>query len=224
RALQRFEEALVRDGLVLPALPPEISPEEFSRQLTRTFIGSEYVAKTCAQQPQLLFDLIDSGDLFRPLAEQGYPDFLVATAACITDAELDKVLRQHRHKAMVRIIWRDLNRAASMSETTAELSRFADTALQQTLAFHYRALVDIHGTPKGKTSGLAQPFMVLGMGKLGACELNVSSDIDLIFTFPEAGETDHAHKPVSNQEFFIKLGQRLIKSIDTQTEIGRAHV
>src|SRR5690606_14059845 len=220
RALQRFDEALARDGVALPALPPGISPEEFSRQLTRTFIGSEYVAKTCAQHPQLLVELIHSGDLFRPLAEQGYPDFLTAATTCTTDAELDKVLRQHRHKAMVRIIWRDLNRAASMSETTAELSLFADMALQQTLAFHYRALVDIHGTPKGKTSGLAQPFMVLGMGKLGACELNVSSDIDLIFTFPEAGETDHAHKPVSNQEFFIKLGQRLIKSIDTQTADG----
>src|SRR5690606_19381110 len=126
--------------------------------------GSEYLAKTCAQQPQLLPDLLASGELFRPLAEQGYTDFIAAAAACTAEAELDKVLRQHRRRAMVRIIWRDLNRTAGMSETTAELSRFADTAIRQTVIFHYRALASLYGTPIGKISGLAQPFIVLGMG------------------------------------------------------------
>jgi glutamate-ammonia-ligase adenylyltransferase len=220
RALLRFEEALARDGLALPPLPSGVTAEAYDQQLLRAVTGSEYLAKTCAQQPQLLLDLIATGDLFRPLPEQGYTDFTAAITACVTDAELDKALRQHRQKAMVRIIWRDLNRMASMSEITAELSRFADTALQLTAAFHYAALANLYGTPKGKFSGLSQPFLILGMGKLGACELNVSSDIDLIFTFPEAGDTDHLQRPVGNQEFFIKLGQRVIKSLDTQTADG----
>src|SRR5690606_18524315 len=108
----------------------------------------------------------------------------------------------------------------SMQGMTQELSRFADTAIALAADYHYRALVNLHGVPRGKTSGQIQPFMVIGMGKLGARELNLSSDIDLIFTFPEAGDTDHPSRSLSNQDFFVKLGQRLIRSLDTTTVGG----
>ena len=222
RFWQQFEEATTQHHLppLRRVLNDHVSAEDFAQQLTRAFVGSEYLAKTCIQHPQLLHDLIASGELFAPLKERGYVDLVAAAGACQTDAELDKTLRRHRHKAMVRIIWRDLNRMASMEETTAELSRFADTAIQQAAAFHYRQLVVQHGVPMGKDSGLAQPFIVLGMGKLGAYELNVSSDIDLIFTYPEAGHTTNEQRQISNQEFFVKLGQRVIKSLDLQTADG----
>lgn len=222
RFWQQFEEAITQHQYTHPKrlLGDWISAEEFSRQLTRAFASSEYLAKICVQQPPLLLDLIASGELFSPLRERGYVELVAAAGACQTDIELDKTLRRHRHKAMVRIIWRDVNRTASMVETTAELSRFADTAVQQAAAFHYRELIAQHGVPLGANSGLAQPFMVLGMGKLGACELNVSSDIDLIFTYPEAGQTSNPDRQLSNQEFFVKLGQKVIKSLDLQTAEG----
>src|SRR5690606_25581506 len=137
-----------------------------------------------------------------------------------TESELDKCLRRQRQKAMLRVVWRDLNRCADMRETTAELSRFADTAVQQALGFHYRLLSQRWGTPMGKRSGAVQPLVVLGMGKLGACELNVSSDIDLIFAYPEGGETRGGEKTLSNQEFCVSLGQKLIKSLDNPTADG----
>ena len=222
RFWQQFEQAIAQHHLTSPKrlLNERVSVEAFSRQITRAFVGSEYLAKTCVQYPELLIELISSGELFTPLRERGYVELVAAAGACQTDVELDKTLRRHRHRAMVRIIWRDLNRLASMVETTAELSRFADTAIQQAAAFHYRQLVVQHGVPMGKQSGLAQPFIVLGMGKLGACELNVSSDIDLIFTYPEAGHTTNEQRQITNQEFFVKLGQRVIKSLDLQTADG----
>ncbi|HTF83217.1 MAG TPA: bifunctional [glutamate--ammonia ligase]-adenylyl-L-tyrosine phosphorylase/[glutamate--ammonia-ligase] adenylyltransferase [Cellvibrio sp.] len=222
RFWQQFEQAIAQHHLTSPKrlLDGRVSVEAFSRQITRAFVGSEYLAKTCVQYPELLIELISSGELFTPLRERGYVELVAAAGACQTDVELDKTLRRHRHRAMVRIIWRDLNRLASMVETTAELSRFADTAIQQAAAFHYRQLVVQHGVPVGKQSGLAQPFIVLGMGKLGACELNVSSDIDLIFTYPEAGHTTNEQRQITNQEFFVKLGQRVIKSLDLQTADG----
>ena len=58
------------------------------------------------------------------------------------------------------------------------------------------------------------------MGKLGAVELNLSSDIDLIFGYPEGGETVGVKRPLDNQEFFIRLGQRLIKALDPITVDG----
>jgi [glutamine synthetase] adenylyltransferase / [glutamine synthetase]-adenylyl-L-tyrosine phosphorylase len=222
RFWQQFEQAIAQHHLTSPKrlLDGRVSVEAFSRQITRAFVGSEYLAKTCVQYPELLIELISSGELFTPLRERGYVELVAAAGACQTDVDLDKTLRRHRHRAMVRIIWRDLNRLASMVETTAELSRFADTAIQQAAAFHYRQLVVQHGVPTGKQSGLAQPFIVLGMGKLGACELNVSSDIDLIFTYPEAGHTTNEQRQITNQEFFVKLGQRVIKSLDLQTADG----
>ncbi len=222
RFWEQFSTAIQSQNLSDPQtlLPESILAEEFFRQLTRAFVASEFIAKTSARTPALLLELIESGALFRAQTDEDLAAFAVNINAGINDADVDARLRRARNKAMIRVIWRDLNRLASMSEVTAELSRFADTSIQLAAEYHYRALEKIYGTPIGRESGKTQPFMVLGMGKLGAGELNISSDIDLIFTFPEGGETNHASRAISNQEFFVKLGQRLIKSLDTITAEG----
>ena len=124
------------------------------------------------------------------------------------------MLRQFRTREMVRIIWRDLTRSAELEETTADMSRLAEACLQGALDFLYPRACAEWGTPVDE-SGEPQQLVILGMGKLGACELNVSSDIDLIFAYPEAGETRGGRRSLSNQEFFIRLGQWLIKALDT---------
>ncbi|WP_049631662.1 bifunctional [glutamate--ammonia ligase]-adenylyl-L-tyrosine phosphorylase/[glutamate--ammonia-ligase] adenylyltransferase [Cellvibrio sp. pealriver] len=222
RFWEQFTSAIQNQDLPQPQtlLPESVSEGVFFAQLTRAFVASEFIAKTAAQKPALLLDLIESGALFRAQTDADLEQFASVINAGINDADVDARLRRERNKAMIRVIWRDLNRLAGMSEVTAELSRFADTSIQLAAEYHYRALEKIYGTPIGRESGLAQPFMVLGMGKLGAGELNISSDIDLIFTFPEGGETNHASRAVSNQEFFVKLGQRLIKSLDAITADG----
>ncbi|EGH33782.1 bifunctional glutamine-synthetase adenylyltransferase/deadenyltransferase, partial [Pseudomonas syringae pv. japonica str. M301072] len=75
-------------------------------------------------------------------------------------------------------------------------------------------------TATGRHSGKPQHMVILGMGKLGAVELNLSSDIDLIFGYPEGGETVGTKRALDNQEFFIRLGQRLIKALDPVTVDG----
>ena len=222
RYWEQFETAIQSQNLTHPreCLPATISADEFSVQLTRAFVASEFIAKTSAQKPAFLLDLIASGALFRTQTDADLEAFADVINAGINDADVDARLRRERNKAMIRIIWRDLNRLATMSEVTAELSRFADKSIQVAAEYHYRALEKLYGAPIGRDSGKTQPFMVLGMGKLGAGELNISSDIDLIFTFPEGGETNHTSRAVSNQEFFVKLGQRLIKSLDAITADG----
>jgi [glutamine synthetase] adenylyltransferase / [glutamine synthetase]-adenylyl-L-tyrosine phosphorylase len=192
RYWDQFEAAIQSQGLSHPRdlLPAAVTEDEFSRQLTRAFVASEFIAKTVALRPQYLLELVQSGALFEVQTDAHLDAFTAAINASTSDLELDKCLRQQRQLAMIRIIWRDLNRAADMREITAELSRFADKSIVLAAEFHYRALEKMYGTPIGRESGLMQPFMVLGMGKLGAGELNVSSDIDLIFTYPESGETD----------------------------------
>jgi glutamate-ammonia-ligase adenylyltransferase len=222
RLWEQCVAAIEARGLSQPAsvLPADISLDIFSQQLTRAFVGSEFIANTCALHPAYLVEQIASGTLFAPWSDDFFTAFAAAIQACTNDSELDSCLRHYRQKAMIRLIWRDLNRLDSMQKITAELSRFADQAITLAADFHYSALEKLYGVPVGKETGKAQPFMVLGMGKLGAGELNISSDIDLIFTFPEGGDTRHESRAIGNQEFFIKLGQRLIKSLDTVTADG----
>jgi glutamate-ammonia-ligase adenylyltransferase len=222
RQLNAFQQSLAEKNIDLPAILSQagITPETFSRHQLRAFVGSEYLAKTCSLQPGFLLDQLQSGELYKPWEDNSLDAFKQALDACDSDAELDRQLRQYRQRAMIRFIWRDLNRLDSMHGMTEELSRFADTAIALTAEYHYRILVNMYGAPRGKYSAQIQPFMVIGMGKLGARELNLSSDIDLIFTFPEGGETDHPSRAISNQEFFVKLGQRLIRSLDATTAEG----
>ena len=135
---------------------------------------------------------------------------------------LDKGLRLWRNAMMVRSIWRDLNRLATTLDITKELTHLADVAVNYTLNYHYNALCAVRGIPQN-AQGQAMPMLVLGMGKLGAFELNLSSDIDLIFAYPHSGETvpsEPTGRSISHQEFFTQLGQKLIKSLDAQTIEG----
>lgn len=222
RYWEQFEQNRIKQELpaIDTLLADRIDAATFDSQLTRAFAASEFIAKTCAIHPAFLIELVQSGVLFEPMDDDALAPFEAAISASNNDVELDKTLRQFRNKAMIRIIWRDLNRCAPMRDITAELSRFADAAIQFTANYHYRQLEKMYGLPMGRDSGFPQPLLVLGMGKLGARELNVSSDIDLIFTYPESGNTNHESRVLSNQEFFTKLGQKLINSLDKMTADG----
>ena len=222
KRFEDFEQSLEQRQLDSPesVLPGAVSKEDFLQQIHRAFAASEFVAKTCTTRPDMLLDWVRSGELFEPLGESGMSGFAEALSDCEDDETFDRVLRQQRNRAMVRIIWRDLNRLASMREITDELSRFAEAAIQCAMDFHFERMKPRWGVPMGKHSGEAQPLVVLGMGKLGARELNVSSDIDLIFAFPEAGKTEGGERSLDNQEFFTRLGQKLIKSLDALSAEG----
>ncbi len=180
--------------------------------------ASIFVQQEILRRPHLFLHLLADDAFASPLAEEDL-DNQLATASVSDSIELDKQLREFRAQGMLRIIWRDLNRIASCSETTADLSALARASIRRALSFHYQALTQKHGTPRGK-DGARQPLLVLGMGKLGAQELNLSSDIDLIFTYPDQGETDAEQLALSNQDFFSRLGKKIIRSLDAKTADG----
>ncbi|EIJ41210.1 glutamine synthetase adenylyltransferase [Beggiatoa alba B18LD] len=180
---------------------------------------SPFVARHCVQYPDLLENLIKTGDLLSP--PDAYPshleDFLGDTP---NEASLSQKLRLFRRREMVRIAWRDLAGWASVEETLKSLSDLADALIDGSLSRLYAQLCKQFGTPCDK-NGVAQSLIVLGMGKLGGQELNFSSDIDLIFVYPHAGETvGGAGRARDNHEFFTRLGQQLINSLHTITVDG----
>ena len=135
------------------------------------------------------------------------------------ETSLHQKLRYFRQREMVRIIWRDIAGWANLAETIANLSALADACIEQSLALLHQWQCRDLGTPYD-SKGEEQQLIVLGMGKLGAGELNVSSDIDLIFTYPERGKTKGGRKSLSNEEFFIRLGRKFIESLDKITVDG----
>jgi glutamate-ammonia-ligase adenylyltransferase len=197
------------------------SSPELVLQLVRALVGSQYILDSCCRNPSLLFHWLLVDTPYAPLSAVRIVEMLeLSCADCETVAELDKALRLLRQQLMVAIVWRDLNRLSDFSEVCESMTAMAEACIQQAVDFHYRELSIKHGVPLGVESKAAQPLLVLGMGKLGGSELNISSDIDLIFVFPESGETDHPSRPLDNQSFFTRLGQRLIKSLHEPTVDG----
>ena len=192
----------------------------FSDQLKQIWSCSEFVAAACSGQPDMFQQLVQSDDLTRSYDTEGMTTRL-SKRLNETDSEEDlfRVLRQFRHREMVRIVWRDFTRQASLEETTADMTSLAEACLQSALDFLYPIACEDWGTPMNR-NGEPQQMVVLGMGKMGAWELNVSSDIDLIFAYPESGETEGGRRSFSNQEFFVRLGQKLIKALDVRNADG----
>lgn len=180
---------------------------------------SEFVLRTCQAQPQLLPELLRSGDLQRAAAPDGLATRLhEALLGCEDEAALKHALRRVRQREMLRIAWRDLAGWASLEETVRTLSALADACLEAALTKLLEWAVAREGMPKTSSSQAPAQFVVLGMGKLGGEELNFSSDIDLIFAYSEEGECER--RALSNNEFFVRLSQRLVQTLSEQTEDG----
>ncbi len=199
--------------------------ETRQRQLARTLIGSDFVAAQLNAHPEWFASLIDSGDLDNVYEPSTYAERLQQRLEAVQDEkDLHRELRQFRQREMVRFIWRDLNRLSDMKGTTRELSWFADACIDAALEWLYQQACQRWGTPHSRPDAAGkrhpQRMVVLGMGKLGAHELNLSSDIDLIFSYPANGETDGERKNLENQDFFIRLGQKLVQALDNQTVDG----
>ncbi|MBN2866406.1 MAG: bifunctional [glutamate--ammonia ligase]-adenylyl-L-tyrosine phosphorylase/[glutamate--ammonia-ligase] adenylyltransferase [Thiotrichales bacterium] len=136
------------------------------------------------------------------------------------EAALNRHLRQQRNQQMARIAIRDLTGLAPLEEVMRDVSDLADALVNGALDWHYQQFCVRYGTPIGAESGEAQKLIVLGMGKLGGQELNFSSDIDLIFVYPEQGKTEGAARSIPNDQFFVRLGQAVNKSLVDYTEDG----
>ncbi len=129
------------------------------------------------------------------------------------------LLRRLRAWVLCHLVVRDIGGLADLAEVTETMTALADVAVRAAHDAILPELVARHGQPRG-ADGSVQQLMVIGMGKLGGRELNVSSDVDFIFVFAEDGETD-GPRPTSNFEFFTKLGQRLNRSLNEITAEGQ---
>ena len=136
------------------------------------------------------------------------------------EAAAKRRLRLLRHRVLLRAMALDLDGRAPLAEVCEAMSDLADASIRAALAWSVARLEAEFGRPRDAAGGV-QELVVIGMGKLGGRELNVSSDIDLVFVYPEEGETDGARR-ISAAEFFERAGRRLIALLAEVTEDGFA--
>ncbi|MFO1319715.1 MAG: bifunctional [glutamate--ammonia ligase]-adenylyl-L-tyrosine phosphorylase/[glutamate--ammonia-ligase] adenylyltransferase [Burkholderiales bacterium] len=138
--------------------------------------------------------------------------------AVVDDASLKRALRRLRARVMLHTLTRDLAGAAALEEVMATVSALAETTIRFAEQALDRWLSEQYGVPRD-AAGRQQRLMVVGMGKLGGGELNVSSDVDLVFVYPEAGDTD-GPRSITAHEYFGRLGRRLVTALHDPTEDG----
>ena len=207
-------------------LPDELLALNLPEVAQRALQFGPFLAQA-ARRPGLIASLVESGDLLADAPRSSLEArFRTALAPYLKTPRLNQesllmaAIRQHRQREMARIALRDLAGWADYRETVREISDFAELCVGLALEWAYAVQCREDGTPQGEASGQPQPLVVIAMGKLGAHELNFSSDIDLIFAYPEEGETRGRSPRIDNSEFFVRLGQRLIRLLDVRTVDG----
>ena len=221
---------MVRDELsILIDAPPPLIAERADRLVGQTGLTlspdarwvmglSDFAANVARGEPDWFAEGLASGAFNRQpdaAALRVELDRLVASVADM--AALERTLRRVRNRWQFGVVWRHLLRLASFEETVAALSDLADALIEVALGLVERWEVERHGPPLGAVSNEPQRLAVLALGKLGGRELNLSSDVDLIFTFAEDGQTARG---LSNRSFFTRVGQRLIEALHSVTEDG----
>lgn len=219
-----FEPALNQLAAVLTEHFPERFPAGFAAHhantpfILQSIAMSDFVAKVWQNQPHFL---AECWQIIPTLKDCGqYTERLSLLLNRVeTEERLYQVLRRFRNRETAKLsICQTLN-YGTVEEIFIRLSQLAESLIIAARDWLYTQACSEMGTPTNQ-NGQPQQLYILGMGKLGGFELNFSSDIDLIFTYPENGETRGSRRSVDNQRFFTRLGQRLINALDQFTADG----
>lgn len=191
--------------------------------LARVLAVSDFVTDVLVRRPHWL-PLLDAENELDAAPDRATLDALLSDAleGVESEEQMHATLRRFRNARMLGIVWRDLVRPTGhdMWQTAASVSQLAECCLEGALGWLEAHFAPRWGSPAPCADGTPQRLVVLGMGKLGAGELNLSSDIDLIFAFPEKGTTQGGRREYDHQEYFTRLGQKLIAALDALTADG----
>lgn len=224
-ALTQADDVATLQGREGPSAAWSALSMERRGQLARVLTVSDFACDTLLRNPDWLATLEASGELdAAPSAalQTAWLSALLQEAA--DEAAMHRAIRRFRRARMLGIVWRDLTRplGLDMWATATSVTTLAEVCLEGALSWLEEQLAERWGRPAPRGDGTSQRLVVLGMGKLGAGELNLSSDIDLIFAFPEQSTTQGGKRTLDHQEYFTRLGQKLIGALDAVTVDGFA--
>ncbi len=211
-----LQEAMLLQWQQLTAAQPTVAqqPAHEQAQLQRLLAASPFAGRVLQQQPQL------AQQLFTQEASQISPSLVLADT--LTEAQAMTALRQHRNAVLCQLLAADVWQQQSVEQSLLQVSLLADHLINAAYHWAYQELAKQWGQPLD-AQGQPMPLLILGMGKLGGRELNFSSDIDLILVYPHNGETSGGRRSCDNQQFYTRLGQKLIALLHQVTADGFAY-
>lgn len=190
------------------AVPGALADPVRRQRLQRLALVSDFAIDTLCRQPGL------HDTLGQPLQ----PPPCLSEAP---EADWPMRLRRWRTAESTRLIWRDVQGLDTVEQTLAGSSRIAEWALGTALDAIETSMAGRHGRVRDR-DGNVQSLVVFGLGKLGGAELNFSSDVDLVYAYPEAGESDGG-RPLDAEAWFTRVGQRLLQLLGDVTADGFCH-
>ena len=189
------------------------------RVLVRLVASSEFAGNALLRNWHWFKVALDEGVLAEPPDQDLLNEFVQGAGSAEVDIQhTKKRLRRFRNQQLLHILWRTARDDSNLQESLASLSNLADSLIEASMTYAERSLAPRFGLPIN-ASGERIPLIVLAMGKLGGHELNFSSDIDLIFLYPEEGETDGDRK-LSAHEYFARISRLIVSLLDETTEDG----
>jgi glutamate-ammonia-ligase adenylyltransferase len=194
----------------------ELNTEQ-QHQLIGLLKASLFLGRTLCQQADLIDVVLNKTRLTEQLT-QPWQDPLTGVDP-EDEAAVFQRLRRYRNRALCLLLSADIHQLQTTTENLSRVSNLADCLINSAYRWAYQLQQQQSGTPFDQY-GHAMPMLILGMGKLGGGELNFSSDIDLIFTYPGHGETRGGRRPLEHQQFFTKVGQKLIAALHQASADG----
>ncbi|WP_337879728.1 bifunctional [glutamate--ammonia ligase]-adenylyl-L-tyrosine phosphorylase/[glutamate--ammonia-ligase] adenylyltransferase [Rheinheimera sp.] len=198
------------------ALQPTTAEQQQSLDLLLSV--SPFIGRVLTQQPELVTQLLDKTALSQ---DWQYQNPLLALTD-LSEHHVFRAIRRYRNQVLAQVMAAELLGVKTIRRCLTEISALADGLINSAYQWAYADLTPQWGTPLDH-QGVPMPLLILGMGKLGGGELNFSSDIDLIFTYPDNGDTQGGRRSIEHQQFFTKLGQKLISALHQVTADGFAY-
>ncbi|MCH8552281.1 MAG: bifunctional [glutamate--ammonia ligase]-adenylyl-L-tyrosine phosphorylase/[glutamate--ammonia-ligase] adenylyltransferase [Natronospirillum sp.] len=218
---QQIFAALLEQWRALPE--PVATADEHSGNLEKLVQASRFAAQVLAGDPQWMPQIAVAVGQSDHDPAQTLAEFRAESSADgeeESEADFMRALRRWRNWEQVRLIWHEVLETPPLPERLEDITRVADIAITEAVDFAMNKMMARYGeTAPCPHTGRPQWMTVLGMGKLGARELNLSSDVDLVFAFPREGET-RGERALSHSEFFTRVGRKIIQLLDQRTADG----
>ncbi len=225
RTARRLYDQLSGRPLVQKLFQPD--PALLSDVLTLA-AWSPLLATTLENNPEYITWLQRERVVTRVRTREELGESLARFALINSQLDPHVMLSRFRRRELLRTYLHDIRRMRTVVETTEELSSLADATLEYALKLARQDLDNRYGAPQvvdlqGRIS--SAEFCIVALGKLGSYELNYASDIDLLFLFSDAGMTaaGGSRGQISNREYFVKVGERLLRIVSEQTGEGASY-
>ncbi len=196
----------------------ELFPERSVNEQIIKLLGlSEFAWRCLESQPELIEVLISESEMLQrdcPCPFVGYD------LANVDEAEGYQILRQYRERYWLKVAFLDLCCNNEIADSINYISLLADKLIDAANRWAFAQVAKVNGEPIDEHGNVMQ-MLVLGMGKLGGKELNYSSDIDLIFAYPQSVKTQGGRRSLEAQVFYTKVAQKLIASLNQNTADGQ---